>query len=110
MDDRELETLLNDLECDRVERKASMSDRSKIRQAICAFANDLPDRPTNLGILVTGKSPRMFIPGAYIQFLRIDGIELSDPIINQKAIDGYLDRMLRLLDETFILVTLRRYS
>ncbi|WP_204103391.1 MULTISPECIES: ATP-binding protein [Spirulina sp. CCY15215] len=259
MDDRELETLLNDLECDRVERKASMSDRSKIRQAICAFANDLPDhqqpgvlfigvndngscanititdellknlsemreqilpfpvlvvekkvisgcelaviivepsdsppvryngrtwirvgprratatieeerrlsekrrakdlpfdlrslssatlddldltifereylptalspevleennrtlkqqltslrfitppeptQPTNLGILVTGKSPRMFIPGAYIQFLRIDGIDLGDPIINQKAIDGYLDRMLRLLDET----------
>ena len=43
MDDRELEILLNDIESDRVERKASISDRDKICQAICAFANDLPN-------------------------------------------------------------------
>jgi len=41
--DQELQALLNDLESDRVERKASLSDRNKIRQTICAFANDLPD-------------------------------------------------------------------
>ena len=34
---------MSDLESDRVERKESISDRDKIRQAICAFANDLPD-------------------------------------------------------------------
>ncbi len=39
----ELESLLGDLESDRVERKESVSDNNKIRQAICAFANDLPD-------------------------------------------------------------------
>jgi ATP-dependent DNA helicase RecG len=43
MTDRELEQLLMEIESDRVERKASVSDRSKIRQAICAFANDMPD-------------------------------------------------------------------
>lgn len=43
MDDRELESLFRDLESDRVERKASDSDRNKIRQAVCAFANDLPN-------------------------------------------------------------------
>jgi ATP-dependent DNA helicase RecG len=42
MDDHDLSTLLGDLESDRVERKASSSDGKKIRQAICAFANDLP--------------------------------------------------------------------
>jgi ATP-dependent DNA helicase RecG len=41
MDDTELEKLLTDLESDRVERKASVSDRGKIQEAICAFANDL---------------------------------------------------------------------
>ncbi len=40
--DQELEQLLNELESDRVERKASYSDPEKIKQAICAFANDLP--------------------------------------------------------------------
>jgi ATP-dependent DNA helicase RecG len=38
----ELETLFQNLESDRVERKRSSSDRSGIRRSICAFANDLP--------------------------------------------------------------------
>ncbi len=38
-----LEALLKDLESDRIERKASMAERGKIRQAVCAFANDLPN-------------------------------------------------------------------
>lgn len=43
MTDQELETLLKDLESPRSERKESLSDDDKIRQAICAFANDLDD-------------------------------------------------------------------
>lgn len=40
--DYELEQLLTDLETDRVERKESAADGAKIREAICAFANDMP--------------------------------------------------------------------
>ena len=40
--DQQLEQLLDDLESDRVERKESNSDPGRIRQAICAFANDMP--------------------------------------------------------------------
>ena len=45
MDQSELEILFNDLESDRVERKSSVSKdaKSKIREVICAFANDLPN-------------------------------------------------------------------
>lgn len=39
---QQLESLISDLESDRVERKESISDPDKIRQAICAYANDLP--------------------------------------------------------------------
>jgi len=42
MEDKELEKLVVDLESDRVERKANVADLDKLRQAICAFANDLP--------------------------------------------------------------------
>ncbi|MFW6106767.1 MAG: ATP-binding protein [bacterium] len=42
IDDVELQQLFTDLESDRVERKESASDANKIRQAICAFANDMP--------------------------------------------------------------------
>ena len=60
-----------------------------------------PTTPTILGILVIGKEPRSIIPGDYIQFLRIDGIELTDPIKDQKVIDGPLPDLLKNLDETF---------
>ena len=44
LSNQELRDLLTDMESDRVERKASLSDRDRIREAICAFGNDLPDR------------------------------------------------------------------
>ena len=53
LDDRQLEALLDDLESDRVERKESLSDRKKIRQAICAFANDMPGHGL-YGVLFVG--------------------------------------------------------
>ena len=53
--DADLETLFRDTESDRVERKASLSDASKTKQAICAFANDYPrhDRP---GVIFVGQN------------------------------------------------------
>lgn len=39
----DLERLMVDMESDRVERKESLANRDRIGQAICAFANDLPD-------------------------------------------------------------------
>lgn len=54
--------------------------------------------PTVLGLLVVGKTPRDHIPGACIQFLRLDGTELSDPIKDQKRIEGPLSEMIQNLD------------
>jgi ATP-dependent DNA helicase RecG len=63
--------------------------------------NREPIAPTILGILVAGKDPRRIIPGAYVQFLRIDGSELTDPIKDQKEIDGSLLEICNTLDEIF---------
>ncbi|MCX7425474.1 MAG: putative DNA binding domain-containing protein [Planctomycetia bacterium] len=57
MTDQELEVLLDDLESDRTERKESVSDGDKIRQAVCAFANDLPDH-RQPGVLFIGANDR----------------------------------------------------
>ena len=40
--DEELKELFEDIESDRVERKKTEADGKKIRDAICAFANDMP--------------------------------------------------------------------
>ena len=58
-------------------------------------------KPTTLGILVIGKDPRQFIPGAYVQFVRFDGADLTAPIKAQREINGPLPDLLRMLDETF---------
>lgn len=59
----------------------------------------LDGTPTVCGILVLGKDPRRYIPGAYVQFLRLDGTELLDPIKDQKELDGPLPDLLRRIDE-----------
>jgi ATP-dependent DNA helicase RecG len=77
------------------------NQRSLIQKLISLrFATPEPDsHPTSLGILVSGKEPRQFIPGFYIQFVRFDGTELTDPIRDQKDISGSLIDLLRYVDE-----------
>jgi ATP-dependent DNA helicase RecG len=55
--------------------------------------------PTVVGLLTLGKSPRTWVPSAYIQFLRIRGKEWGDPVMDESEIDGNLDTMLRRLDD-----------
>jgi ATP-dependent DNA helicase RecG len=57
---RELEKLLQDLESDRVERKANATEKTvkeKIAEAICAFSNDLPNHQES-GIIFIGVSDK----------------------------------------------------
>jgi len=72
----------------------------KQRLAACKMiaSADQPT-PTVLGLLAIGKSPRDWLPGAYIQFLRINGTQLSDPVVDEMTIDGPLSQLLRRLDE-----------
>jgi len=55
--------------------------------------------PTILGILALGKNPQQFFPGAYVQFLRIDGTELADPVVDEAAIKGKLTDVIRRTEE-----------
>lgn len=58
--------------------------------------------PTVVGMLVAGRAPREYIPGAYVQFLRIQGSDLTDSIQNQKEISGPLSQLLRTMDEVLL--------
>lgn len=59
------------------------------------------DQPTAtvLGLLAIGKSPQDFLPGAYVQFLRIDGTSHADDILDAQGIRGALPDLLRQLEE-----------
>ena len=76
------------------QNERSVSDQLRVLRFL-----DPQGHPTVLGVLVLGKQPRGFVPGAYIQFLRLEGTGLGDPIRNQKEICGPLPDVLRRIDE-----------
>ena len=54
--------------------------------------------PTVTAILMLGKNPRAWFPGAYIQFVRYDGDEIPSPIVDQTELSGALSDQLREAD------------
>ena len=55
--------------------------------------------PTVVGVLAVGKSPRSWVPSAYVQFLRIRGTRWDEPVVDAQELDGTLDLILRRLDD-----------
>ena len=77
------------------------NERSIEHQLIAAkFAHPgSPVCPTLLGILVVGKAPIDWVPGAYVQFLRIDGTALGDPVKDSREIQGPLPDLLNEVED-----------
>ena len=48
-----------------------------------------------------GINPRSWFPGAYIQFVRFEGKELTDPVQNQREVSGTLPDQIRRMEEIF---------
>ena len=87
-----LEELLGDVESPHVERKSSASDGDKIRQAICAFANDLPSSRAPgylfVGVDDAGRPTGLPIDDRLLQILagmRSDGNTLPLPSLTVKS-------------------------
>jgi ATP-dependent DNA helicase RecG len=77
------------------------NDRSREEQLAATKMIAAADDPTAtvLGLLVLGKNPQDFLPGAYVQFLRVDGTEPYDDIVDSEDIRGSVSDVLRRLDE-----------
>jgi ATP-dependent DNA helicase RecG len=50
--------------------------------------------PTPTGLLLAGRAPEEHLPGAYVQFLRFGGTELSDPVQSQHRLSGTVPSVL----------------
>ncbi|EKD38524.1 MAG: hypothetical protein ACD_75C00704G0002 [uncultured bacterium] len=59
-----------------------------------------PERacPTHAGILLFGKNPRFFLPGAYVQYLKLPGSNLTEVPEDQAEISGDLHSVLKELE------------
>jgi ATP-dependent DNA helicase RecG len=95
--DEELEQFARDVESDRVERKEAFTDRDKVAQAVCAFANDLPGHGLP-GYLLVGVTDRGQPGGLRITDellrnlggLREDGniLPLPSIMVSKRLLDG----------------------
>ncbi len=56
-----------------------------------------PPQPTTLGILACGKEPQRFLLGAYVQFVRYEGIDI-DLIKDAERISGVISEVAKQLD------------
>lgn len=63
--------------------------------------------PTTLGVLIIGKSPSDWLPGAYTQFLRLAGDDLTAPILDEESIHGTVADQIRRLEEKLTAHNLR---
>lgn len=61
--------------------------------------SDAVTHPTVLGLLVIGHSPVDWLPGAYTQFLRFAGADLTAPVVDEEVIHGTVADQIRRLEE-----------
>jgi len=54
--------------------------------------------PTYAGLLLFGKNPCFFLPGAYVQYLKLPGTNLTDMPEDQAEVSGNLHSVLRELE------------
>jgi ATP-dependent DNA helicase RecG len=80
--------------------EAAESNGRTVEQRLAALRLTTVDgTPTNAGLLIIGIEPTTYLPGAYVQFLRVDGSDLSAPIIDERQLGTPLPSLLRDLDE-----------
>ncbi|NOX45658.1 MAG: transcriptional regulator, partial [Chlorobi bacterium] len=79
------------------------NDKRDFEEKLAAlrFYTSQYNSPTNAGILLLGKKPEYFIPGAYIQFVKFKGNGLDGDILNEKKFTGNLMSLLPRI-ESFI--------
>lgn len=54
--------------------------------------------PTNAAVLLFGKDPLYFFPGAYVQYVQYDGLTLAGVVLRERRISGDLLNVMRDLD------------
>lgn len=55
--------------------------------------------PTHAGIILFGTQPLFYLPGAYIQYVRFEGVDMSTEVLFEKKFSGPLITLLQSIDD-----------
>jgi ATP-dependent DNA helicase RecG len=83
-----------------VDPETISANHRPVEQQLASLRLYDPERasPTHAGLLLFGKNPCYFLPGAYVQYLKLPGTELTDLPEDQAEISGDLHSVLRELE------------
>lgn len=101
VEDLDLDAFQNTYRRQAVDAEIIRDNGRSIEEQLAAlrFYNPIKHCPTNAGVLLFGKDPLNFFPGAYVQYARFEGLNLEDgPPLEEKQFTGPLIVLLRELD------------
>ncbi len=90
---------IDDLDLDHIERqylpRAISSDvldenQRTLGEQLHSLRLSDGEHPTNGALVAFARDPLRWSPGAYVQFVRFDGDEITDPILSQSVLSGSL--------------------
>lgn len=100
LDDLVLDIFLNTYRKEAIAADVLAGNHRTIEEQLAAlrFFDLRQNRPTHAAVLLFGKDARTFMPGAYVQYLKIEGTQLSDDVSVSKELSGDLLTLARELD------------
>ena len=103
LDDLNLEFIKNEYLPSVVTPEVLADDKRDIKEQLASVR--LYDRihgcPTYAALILFGKNPRYYLPGAYVQFVRFAGKTIGGEVLNEKRFQGPLFQLLPAL-ESFV--------
>ena len=100
IDDLDLDLFRTEYLPSAVDADTLAQNQRSVPEQLASLHMASPDAVPNVaGVVMLGRDPTTWVKGAYIQFLRIDGTELTDRIIDRKELVGPMARVLTRADE-----------
>lgn len=84
-----------------IDEETLLANGREIKEQLASlkFYDLKADCPTNAAILMFGTNPRFFIPGAYVQYVKFKGIDITDDFDFERRFEGDLTTQLRVIDD-----------
>lgn len=100
LDDLDLDVIIKDYLPCAVDSSVLGNDHRPLEEQLASLHlwNLQWNCPTNAALIMFGKNPKYFMPGAYIQYVRFKGETNAGAILNERRFEGSLYQILPLLD------------
>ena len=100
IDDLDVELFRTDYLSKVLKNNVSTQDKRTTEQQLVSLNlyDAKQDCPSVAGILLFGKDPVYFLPGAYIQYVKFEGINRASKILTERQFDGNLITMLKAIN------------